>query len=366
MTDVDTTLSNKEVEKTKITENIERNDYQARRYILTINNPTETDEEMREYVKMLEHIKYAAFQREKGHETGTEHFQMFLIFSISKRFQTIKNLFPKAHIEKCNGSNTQCRDYCTKSDTRIGEPIEIGTFVEKGGKQDESEFLELVESGADDFVIMRLFPKLYLKHMNDLSTLRNKFLKEKNGDIERDIKTIYIWGDTGVGKSYAVHQKWKQKDLYVLSDYHRDPWYSYTGQQTILMEEYRSDFRLKEMLQYLDRYSLELPARYNNKVACYDKVFIVSNIPLIEQYKYTADDYESKKAFYRRVHNVLHFTKDKIIVEKCRDKTLSELRELLPDYLSDKLELGFSISTFEEIPCNNLPFDNNKQEKLIF
>ena len=71
---------------------------QARRWILTINNPKETDEEMEKYVKELEHFKYVIFQREKGHEKETEHFQMFIVFSISKRFNTIKGYFPTAHI----------------------------------------------------------------------------------------------------------------------------------------------------------------------------------------------------------------------------------------------------------------------------
>ena len=47
-----------------------------------------------------------------------------------------------------------------------------------------------------------------------------------------------------------------------------------------------------------------------------------------------------------RIHNVLHFEKDRIVVEKCRDRTLTELRELLPAYLSDK---NFIIYHFRNI-----------------
>ena len=42
------------------------NNKQARRYCITINNPEETDEEMMEFLKGLEHIKYFIFSREKG------------------------------------------------------------------------------------------------------------------------------------------------------------------------------------------------------------------------------------------------------------------------------------------------------------
>lgn len=343
------------------------NKKQSRRWCFTINNPDDreesfykSDEAFINYLEDMEHRKYCVFSREKGEECGTIHIQGFIIFTIGKRFDTVKKLFPSAHIEQSRGSNTQNRDYCTKSETHVSGPYEIGKFSEQRERTDITEFIELIHSGADNSTIRNLFPALYLSNLDRIERIRQEMLKEKNMDKERDLKTIYIYGKTGVGKSYAVHYKYKQKDLYVLSDYHRDPWYSYKGQQAILMEEFRSDFRLKEMLQYLDVYSLELPARYSNKVACYDKVFIVSNIPLSEQYKNTSDDSESKKAFYRRIQNVLHFEKDRVIVEKCRDNTLTELRELLPDYLSDKLVLR----NFEQILDTKLPFDENQQQVL--
>lgn len=341
------------------------NKKQSRRWCFTINNPNDRDEKFyksdelfKTYLEDMEHMKYAIFSREKGEECGTEHFQGFIIFSIGKRFETVKNLFPSAHLEPARGSNTQARDYCLKLETHIAGPYELGKFSEQRERTDITEFIELIKSGADNKTIRELFPVLYLSNLDRIERVRQEMLKEKNEDMQRNLKVTYIYGNTGVGKSYAIHQKYKQKDLYVLSDYHRDPWYSYKGQEAVLMEEFRSDFRLKEMLQYLDIYNLELPARYSNKVACFDKVFIVSNIPLSEQYKNTAEDSESKRAFYRRIHNVLHFEKDRIVVEKCRDRTLTELRELLPAYLSDKL----TFNAYEEVNSVKLPFSEDQQQ----
>lgn len=39
------------------------------------------------------------------------------------------------------------------------------------------------------------------------------------------------------------------------------------------------------MLNYLDIYPLMLPARYGDKVACYETVYIVSNWSLEQQYE---------------------------------------------------------------------------------
>ncbi|MDD4110931.1 MAG: hypothetical protein PHS54_05230 [Clostridia bacterium] len=77
----------------------------VRRWLLTINNETRSDEELKRYIENLEHFKYCMFQREKGSETGTEHIQAFIIFSIGKRLETVKNYFPRAHLEQVNCRN---------------------------------------------------------------------------------------------------------------------------------------------------------------------------------------------------------------------------------------------------------------------
>ena len=60
------------------------------------------------------------------------------------------------------------------------------------------------------------------------------------------------------------------------------------------------------MLNYLDGYPLELPCRYANKYACYTKVFLISNIPLTDQY--SDDRSENTSAFIRRINKVKHYT----------------------------------------------------------
>ena len=59
------------------------------------------------------------------------------------------------------------------------------------------------------------------------------------------------------------------------------------------------------MLNFCDIYPIELPARYANKYACYNTVYIVSNWPLEEQYTETQlKNPTSWQAFLRRIHEV--------------------------------------------------------------
>ena len=68
---------------------------------------------------------------------------------------------------------------------------------------------------------------------------------------------------------------------------------------------------ISDMLNYLDGYPVELPCRYANRVACYTKVYIISNISLEQQYPNVQAEYpETWNAFRRRIKNVQHITKN--------------------------------------------------------
>ena len=75
------------------------------------------------------------------------------------------------------------------------------------------------------------------------------------------------------------------------------------------------------MLNYLDIYPLNLPARYSDRVACYTEVYITSNISLENQYK----DIQKKrpeqwKAFLRRIDKVIEYKPDGTTIEKQKPK----------------------------------------------
>lgn len=87
-----------------------------------------------------------------------------------------------------------------------------------------------------------------------------------------------------------------------------------TGKTLLLSREFRSSFKIEDMLKYLEGYPLMLPLRYNNKVACYTKVYIITNRALCEQYKNVQTQYPTTwAAFLRRIKTVYNFDKSKEI-----------------------------------------------------
>lgn len=89
------------------------------------------------------------------------------------------------------------------------------------------------------------------------------------------------------------------------------PYDSYACQNIMVFDEFRSQLPLANMLQYCDIYPIELPARYNNKFACYNEVFIISNWDLKKQYsELHSRDRETWEAFLRRISEVIEFLPD--------------------------------------------------------
>ena len=65
------------------------------------------------------------------------------------------------------------------------------------------------------------------------------------------------------------------------------------------------------MRSYVDIYPAYLPARYNDRVACFTTVYITSNIPLEQQYiEVQWERPETWEAFLRRIHKVVEYRAD--------------------------------------------------------
>lgn len=279
---------------------------QGRRWVLTINNPTQTDEEIEQYISSLEHFKYAMFQREQGHEMETIHIQLFIIFSIGKRFNTIKNYFPTAHIEQARGTNAQCRDYCSKSDTRVSGPYEIGEFTEERSRSDIKSFMQLIEAGASDYEIAQLYPSLFLKECNKLTFLRSvrnvNYSKQK-----RDVEVYYIYGVSGSGKTTYVEDLTIDDEVFYVDTFDNSAFTGYKGEKTLIIDEFRGQFSLQFMNRLFDGSPIKLRGLNSLVSACFDKVYILSNYKFTELYKKEQEENkEAFKGFDRRLHNIVY------------------------------------------------------------
>lgn len=310
----------KKIDDGEVTESI-KSDSQTRKWQITINNPKEkgyTHDEIKAIANSFKGLVYMCMSDEVGAE-GTYHTHIYLQFANAKRFSTIKNAFYGGHFEMCKGSASQNRDYVFKQGKWAGNKkegtnlpdthYESGDLpVERQGKRtDLDDLYDMINSGMDNYQIIAENPA-YMLNIDKIDRVR-QLLKEKEFKEKwRNVEVTYIFGSPGSGKTRSVMEEYGYTSVYRVTDY-LHPFDNYCGQDIILFDEFRSNIPLSTMLPLLEGYPVELPCRYNNKVACFTKVYICSNIALERQYEdIQRREKESFNAFIRRIKTVKKFS----------------------------------------------------------
>ncbi len=301
------------------------NDTQSRKYLLTINNPQEKNLSHDIIRKTLEEnfqsLIYYCLSDEVGGKEQTHHTHIFILFSSPVRFSTIKNNFPTAHIDKSRGTTKENRDYVfkegkwqstEKSETNLNEThFEYGELPDEkpGRRSDLNELYQSIKDGQSNAEILETNPSS-LVLLNHIDRTRKIILEEKFRTTWRDVKVTYIFGTTGVGKTRTVMEHFGYTNIYRVTDYEH-PFDSYGQQPVLLLDEFAGQIQIQSLLNLLDGYPLELPCRYANKVACFTRVFIISNLPLSQQYFSEQYDYpEVWNALLRRIHSLYEFSEN--------------------------------------------------------
>lgn len=289
----------------------------SRKWQITINNPEEkgyTHDYIKQVLADFKSCVYWCICDEIGEE-GTYHTHIFLACKNAVMFSTVKRNFNGGHFEMANGTSQQNRDYVTKSgkwekdkkhETNLAETFEEWgecPIERQGARNDLEALYDMIKNGATNYEILEQDPR-FMTQFERLDRIRQTIRENEYKSKFRELHTVYIYGKTGSGKTRSVMEKYGYEKVYRVTDY-QHPFDGYKGQEIVVFEEYRSSFRIQDVLNYLDGYPLELPSRYNNKIACFTKVFILSNISLEDQYwEIQKTQPETYKAFLRRIHEV--------------------------------------------------------------
>ena len=208
---------------------------QSRRWVYT-QFQTEIDEDGECYVEFQDDaITYHVYQLEISPSTEREHRQGYIEFSSPKRLSWLKNnLCEQTHWEKAQGSRNQCRDYCTKEETRKAGsiPVEYGDF-ERGGqgtRNDIKTMHQMVKSG-----------KHTLEEIADEAT--TCYYRYKRTIVEDlrwplkiwETKLIIYYGPAGGGKS--THARGLYPDAYYKQP-NNNWWCGYNGQSAVIVDEF--------------------------------------------------------------------------------------------------------------------------------
>lgn len=299
---------------------------QSRKWLLTFNNPEKfnfSHDNIRSALITIKGLDYWCMCDEIGKE-GTYHTHLFIFRQNPIRFQMIKKKFPTAHIDYCRGSTQENRDYVMKEGKYKGTDKEEtnlkNTFEEfgecpieeQGKRNDLNQLYGMIKDGLSNYEIMEIDASYMLK-LDKIEYCRQVVREEQFKNTFRALTVEYWFGDTGQGKTRTVMERYGYNNVYRVTNY-RYPFDAYHGEDVIIFEEFHDSFKIQDMLTYLDGYPLYLPCRYHNKVACYTKVYILSNVSLDEQYRSIFREYpKTFEAFKRRITCIKEFSKSGLI-----------------------------------------------------
>ncbi len=307
-------------------------DTQGRKWQLTINNPLNkkqnyTHEAIKQSLISMKSLEYFCMSDELA---NTHHTHIYILFRSPVRFSTIKNRFPEAHIEKAYGTSIQNREYVfkegkwaedKKKETNLADTHEEWGELPKerqGARNDYAELYEMVMGGMSNYEILEEQPD-FISQIERMDKVRQIIQEENFKEIFRKLEVTYLFGDTGSGKTRSVMERYGYANVFRVTNY-KHPFDQYKGQDIIMFEEFQSSIPMNQMLVYLDGYPVMLPCRYSDKVACFTKVYILSNIDLKEQYP-NVQDYspETWRAFLRRIHKVQVFQNGRVETYRLSD-----------------------------------------------
>ena len=260
--------------------------YRTRSIVFTIYDLA-TLSDLRDYAKS--ECEYVRFGHEVCPTTGREHIQGWLQWSNPRSVASFWKRFNHPHIEPRYGNVSSNQDYTAKE----GKWEEFGEPPKQGARTDWSRAHALLQRSSVAEVIADQ-PHL-------LPTIRalERFQQIAHQPTSRDVKTIYIHGPAGCGKTKAIY------DTFGTSAYWKPngEWFDgYNGEQVLVLDDYYGDLPYSQLLRVLDRYPLRVPIKGGFVAANWTTVLITSNARFADQYHAIPDT----SALARRVHCVIN------------------------------------------------------------
>lgn len=271
------------------------------RWCFTLNNPRE--QLLPHLESQLKLIRYSVFQKESGAE-GTPHYQGYVEWTRHRQLGFCKKIIPGAHWEMAQGKREQNYAYCTKEDTRIEGPWEIGDTrpLHPGKKLKMREAVQAVVDSKPMKLIAKEYPDEYSVRYRGLEALASKLADPR--DFKTEVRVFY--GPPGTGKTYTAMQYGKSEGtVYRFRISPTGYWFDgYDKHTTTVFDDYSGSLLPhKLLLDLCDEYQLTVDTKggYVEFVSKY--IFITSNFMPHTWY----DPKFPFAAFARRVNSWWYF-----------------------------------------------------------
>lgn len=174
-------------------------------------------------------FRYLGFGKEQAPSTGTPHLQGFLYFDNGRSVESIRRLLPGVDVRVGRGSIDQIIAYCSKD----GDYTELGVRplddAAKGSGERARWTTALENARVGDFE--NIDPQIFVSHYGSIRRIHAETRPFPSANDR--LINFWCWGDTGVGKSRGVRERYP--DIYPkpLNKW----WDCYNGQREYLLDD---------------------------------------------------------------------------------------------------------------------------------
>lgn len=190
--------------------------------------------------------------------TKRHHWQCYVTWREGKTMSAIKKYFKEnsLHLEIANGSARQNKRYCSKD----GNFFEYGDLPTPGKRTDLVKLKDEILKGktVNDIVIED--PMAYHQYGRTLDKIE---VIRYNINIRKVMtKGIWLWGETGTGKTHKVFTDNKLEDIYTYPYEKGEWWDGYKQQKVVLFDDFRGQVQFNFLLRLVDKHpNCKVPQR---------------------------------------------------------------------------------------------------------
>lgn len=266
----------------------------SRNYVFTWNN---FDDDFKEKIEGW-NSSFAIYQCEVGEE-GTPHVQGYLEFSKVKRMSAMKKLHKSIHWESRKGTQKQAIDYCSKDESRVDGPWETGTKKVQGSRTDLNEVKAIIDGGGSTLDIADTHFEVYCKYNKAIDRYKREITPKRNWAMN----VFVYWGPPGTGKTRKAFEE--HPDAYFKPS--GDWWDGYTGQDTVVIDDFYGGMPWTKLLQLCDRYPLLVPNKGGHHQFVSKTIIFTSNVDICDWYDFAGKPAMKLDALARRITKKVHF-----------------------------------------------------------
>jgi len=267
---------------------------QVRNWCMTINNPTDEDEQ--DVAAFSELTDYLVVGRETS-ASGTPHLQIYFILPRkSRRNGILKHFRRPPHIEAARGSHEQASKYCMKD----GDFHEVGELPSPPGVA-EKERWDAARASAVSGDLSEVPSDIYVRYYRTLKEIAKDHLVMPP-NLDGDVQHEWWHGESGSGKSRKARETYPDAYLKMCNKW----WDGYTGQEVVIIEDFdrKHDCLGHHLKIWADRYAF-LAETKGGAIAIRPRLIIVtSNYSLTDIFV----DPQTLEPLERRFHSVLFLT----------------------------------------------------------